>query len=271
MDIDRKNVSDLIASGQYFDEARNFYALKYHEPISARSYYVVVILLGLIVLWISISSFMSVFPISPKIPFVLMSNDVYEELPVMEKLAKGEEPKNEAVMRFLVRNYVERREFYNFFKPANMETNFYNLRFHSTRDVLLQYREFLQTSNPSSPYNVYGRDTSRTIRVTSMLLSRTQSADGSKAERYNAQIEFSEKLSGSKQSISPDWVANVEFTYEPFQVEQDVEELSMTNFFSIALDVYNHPEKYPREGKFKIKPMTFVVSSYTTRPKLVEQ
>lgn len=262
MDIDTDDVKELVADERYFDEARRFYGLTYHTPISARSYFVVIIILGLIVMWVSIQSFMSIFPLAPNIPFVLSSRDVYDELPVMEKLAKGDESKNAAVMRFLIRNYVERREYYNFFKPTEMERNFYNIRFHSTRDILLQYREFLQTSNASSPYNIYGRDTSRTVRITSIRVDMT-------AKPYQAYIEFSETLSGSRRSVSPDWIAEITFTYDPFEVKQDIEDISFSNFFSVAWEVYSHPGKYAREGKFTIKPMTFTVSSYTTKPKLV--
>ena len=264
MDIDIEEVTELVTTERYYDEARSFYGLTYHAPISARSYYVVVIILGLTILWISIQSFSSIFPLTPNIPFILSSQDVYEELPVMEKLAKGEETKNNAVMQFLIRNYVERREYYNFFKPTEIERNFYNIRFHSTRDVLLQYREFLQTSNPSSPYNVFGRDTSRTVYITLMQVDTNTSPS-------RAYIEFSEALSGSRRSVSPEWIAEMEFTYTPFEVKQDLEEIGFSNFFSIAWEVYSHPEKYTREGKFTIKPMTFVVSSYTTKPKLVGQ
>jgi type IV secretory pathway component VirB8 len=262
--INTDNVKELVETERYYDEARGFYDLTYHAPISARTYFVIVIALGIIVFWVSLNSFMSIFPLNPKIPFVMSSQDVYDELPVMEKLAKGNETKNEAVMRFLIRNYVERREYYNFFQPAEIEKNFYNIRFHSIREVLMEYRNFLDTGNASSPYNIYGRDTSRTVKITSMKIDRSSST-------FQAYIEFTETLSGSKKSISPEWIAEMSFTYTPFEVKQDLEDISLTNFFSVAREVYNNPGKYSRESKFAIKPMTFTVSSYTTKPKLVGQ
>lgn len=264
MDIDTDDVSKLVNSERYFEEARSFYGLTYHAPISARTYFMVVITLGFIILWVSIESFMSIFPLVPNIPFVLASQDVYEELPVMEKLAQGNESKNTAVMNFLIRNYIQRREYYNFFKPDEMERNFYNIRFHSTRDELLKYRELLQTSNASSPYNIYGRDSSRVVKITSIQVDTTSSP-------YRAYVEYSEILSGARRSVSPDWIAELTFTYDPFVVKQDIEEITLTNFYKVAWEVYSNPGKYTREGKFTIKPMTFVVSSYTTKPKLVGQ
>jgi type IV secretory pathway component VirB8 len=262
VEIDTEEVSEKVDSGSYFEESKKFYDLLYHSPMSERSCYVIVILVGLLIFWISVQSFLSIFPLRPNIPFIISSRDVFEELPMMEKLSYGGEDKNQAVMRYLIRNYVERREFYNFFKPENMETNFYNIRYHSARDVLVEYRDFLKPESPSSPYSVLGNETSRSVKINSIRWS----SNGPNS--YSAVVDFTEQLTGKRKSFSPEWTAELSYTYIPYEVAQDIEGLSLTNFFLIAWEVYSNPEKYTREGKFKIKPMTFTVSSYTTKPKL---
>ncbi len=264
MQINTEEVARKVDAGEYFEDSKRFYGLLYLTPMSERSYFVIIILVSIAIFWISVQSFMSIFPLNPNIPFIIPTRDVFEDVPVMEKLAAEGEDKNQAVMRYLIRNYVERREYYNFFKPEHMETNFYNIRFHSTRDVLLQYRNLIEPKNPSSPYNVLGNETSRSVAVRSIRWAPTHNG-------FAATVEFTENLVGKRQSFSPEWIAELQFTYAPFEVEQDIKALTLTNFFSIAWQVYQNPHKYHTEGRFKIKPMTFIVSSYTTKPKLSGQ
>lgn len=264
VEVDTQSVAEKAQQGTYYEESRAWYAQIYHAPLIERSYFIIIILIAFITVIASVNSFISVFPLAPAIPFVVKSDDVFEEVPRMERLAVQGSDRNMAVAQYLIKNYILRRESY-VYDPAALERNYNNVRSQSSQKVLDEYRSGFDAKNPGSPFNLYANHTRRRVDLTGLSIEK-QSQD-----TYRARATFTERLEGKRKTVTPEWFADITFNYTYYEVEQDIKDLSLFNFFSIALDVYFNHDKYHEKKKFKVTPMTFVVNQYSTQPKLVER
>jgi type IV secretory pathway component VirB8 len=258
--VDTASVATKVEQGTYFAEAKKWYTLLYHMPIAERSFYIIIIAMGVLTAFICIRAFISIFPIAPSVPFVTMTYDVINDVPSMRRIRSSlDEDRNQAILRYYLTDYITRRESYAY-DPSMLERNFYNIRSASTPDVFKAYRAWYDASNPASPFNLYGSQATRKIAIARMNVSNG-----------HANVIFTETVTTVSGTTARQWVADIVFKYTPYSVEQDIEELSMFNFFGIALDVYQHPEKYRQKGSFNITPMTFMVTAYSSNPYIVSE
>ncbi len=258
--VDTESVAQRMEQGAYFPEARAWYSVVYHMPIAERSLFIVIIALALLSAVTCTRAFFTIFPLSKRIPFVVISQDIMEDLPVMRRLRRSNsEDRNLAVLRYFLTSYVERRESY-VYDPTALQLSFYNIRSQSTPEVFAAYSNWYDATNPGSPFNLYGNQKVRTVAVDNVRMNNSNKDVG------RAQVTFTETVVGDAPSKTRQWLADLTYHYTPFTVRQDIEELSMMNFFGIALDVYRHPDQYHKKEAFDITPMTFTVTAYSSNP-----
>jgi type IV secretory pathway component VirB8 len=254
-DIDTEALAADIESGAYFTNSRRWYSELFHTPIAQRSYYVLVILLALLNMYFAILSFLGVFPIVVPVPFITYSNNIWEDIPHIRRIATDEtENKNSAVMQFLIASYVENRESYDL--PL-FELRYRNIWSQSTKNVFEEYKRQIDATNPYSFYRLYTNRSRRVVDILSLDFDR--SGDLSQAHvTFEATVI---SLADGQEIGHSKWRADFTYKYTNFAVDQSLESVSkVARFFGLTGDSLKASGE-----KRKVVPMTFIVSDYKVK------
>jgi type IV secretory pathway component VirB8 len=254
-EIDTESIKAAVDDGSYYAAARTWYSELFHTPIAERSYYVIVIFLAIVNGYFAINSFMEVFPISPRIPFVTYTNDIWEDLPYIKRIASDQsEDKNVAVMKFLLGSYVENRESYDL---RLYELRYRNIWSQSTAGVFEQYKTQMDASNSSSFYRLYTNKEKRVINVLSTNYTRTPGISEAHVI-FDAAIV---SLADSQQVRHSKWRADITYKYTDFEVDQS---LDKDVWVAHVLGLTGKAAGDSGERR-KMVPMTFMVSNYQVK------
>jgi len=220
--------AEKVRTGEYFRESRSIYDLMMHDPMAERYVYIVITSIAVLVFLIAFIAMRALYPLEIPVPFAVNSNDLVEDVPRMKSLLahKGENP-SEALLRFLVQNYVTTREGYD---VDTFERDVNGVRSQSTKDVMDRYQELIDPNNPDSPLTLYQRHSKRKIEVTSYR--HLEDEEGA------AEVEYEATVMSKTDAKKTRWQANISFKYS-----------------GIALD----------DETGKVTPMEFIVTDYRTK------
>ncbi len=212
--FDPKKIKQKLQSGEYFRDARIWYNELYHRPIGERSFFIVITLLSAITIWLSVHVYLSMFPLKPVIPYIILSENIVDEYPVISPLRQApSEDLNISIARFLIANYVQMRENYQY-DVQKMEWSFNRVRSTSTEQEFAKYQHVVNPQNPASPFNKYGRDARREIAISNITLDL-------ESKPSSAQVHFTSKVIRNKQVQINNWVANITFSFPKLKVDQE--------------------------------------------------
>jgi len=254
-DIDTEAVAKDIEDGTYFVAARRWYSDLFHTPIAERSYYLIVICLAIINSYYGIASFSRIFPLKPVVPFVIYSQDIYEDMPhIVPLTSSSRDDVNAAVMSFMIKNYVINRESYDL---SLYELRYRNIMSQSTDAVFAHYRDLMDASNPYSPYRLYTNKAKQIVNILSFTYERHP-------QMSHAQVVFEDSvvsLDSNEEIGHTRWRADITFDYTDFVVNQQLAEHSaVAEFFGLT------PSTAKDSGDNRdVIPMAFTVSDYQTK------
>lgn len=256
MNSENKTLASQIESGAYFKVSRQWYSELFHTPIAQRSYYIIIILLALLNGYLAVLSFTEVFPIRVPVPFITYTNNIWEDIPHIKRIAlTPSEDKNIAVMKFLVRSYVENRESYDL--PL-FELRYRNIWSQSSKDVFDEYKRQIDATNPYSFYQLYTNRSRRMIDVDAL------DYDTGKNGEFQAHVTFGASivaLTNNEETSRSRWRADITFKYTRFSVDQSLDSNNaVARFFGLTGDSLRASGE-----KRKVVPMTFIVSDYKVK------
>ncbi len=221
-------ISEKVRTGEYFREARGMYDLMVNDPMSERYLYVLITALSLLIFLIAFIAVQSLYPLQRAVPFIVNTNDIAEDLPHIKTLIRteGENP-SEAMLRFLVHNYVTLRETYDI---DTFDHNVGGVQSQSSPDVFGGFQQYIDPRNPESPITLYQRHAKRDIEI---LYSRRLFD-----QEYGMEVIFDALVEDKGEVKRSRWQANIAFQYN-----------------GIALD----------EKSEKVTPVSFIVTQYRTK------
>ena len=211
LEVDTKEIAAEVESGEYYAKAREWYSALYHAPIPERCFFIVVMALALLTTYFAVTSFLALQPINPAVPFVVVSHDVFEEVPSIRHIALPREAPDSALMRFLVENYVKEREEYNFDRYGRDVSG---VRGQSDAATYAAYQQLIDPQNPRSPVALYERHTQRNIWVRSTLVHASQ-------DPHTAVVEFTATTIHGREVKKSNFAANITFRYSPIGVKEN--------------------------------------------------
>lgn len=260
-DSEKDPLTDAVEDGSYYKNARNWYSDIFHNPIAERSYYIITTILSLICFYCSVEALIRLHPISPTVALTIYSDDIWDNIPRIKKLAESsEEDKNAAVEKYMISDYVMKHESYDLPK---YEFRYRNVWSHSTPAVFEQYKQNIDANNPSSPYRQFADQEVRNINIRS--IQYTEGPQTSHAEViFDASIVSTET---KKEIQSTLWKADITYQYTDFYVEDAAggSKKPHTSLLGLTEDA----TKGSGEKK-EITPMTFIVSDYKVKELLNE-
>jgi len=249
--ITREDIED----GTYYRKAHEWYSLVYHLPIAERSFYIIVILLAVINGIFGAKSFFGIFPLDVPVPFMIYSDDLWNDLPRIQKIALSPlEDKNQAVMRHLLYAYVSNRESYDL---EHYEIRYRNIASQSTHNVFEHYKKSMDATNMYSPYRLYTNRYRRDVYVVSYEFDKSD--DVSRPSHATLQFYANVVNLGTQQIVkSGKYQVEMGYQYVDFTVDQSLDSVV---FIARLLHLTGDSIRVSGE-KRKIVPMKFVVSDY---------
>lgn len=244
-----------IENGTYIRKARQWYSDIYHVPIAERSFYIIIIILAIINSLLAVQSFLSIFPLNVKVPFLTYSEDAWADLPIAKKLVVDPlEDKNFAVMRHLVKTYVVNRESYDI---ENYELRYRSTGTQSTKSVFEKYKENMDATNLYSPYRIYTNRFKRNITIIDTAFQSMGKDAAARVVFYASVVNVHDGREAKRAKFQ----ADINFQYSNFDVDQSLDE----NVWIARLLGLTGQSIKASGDKRKITPMKFVVSGYEVR------
>lgn len=212
MDIDEKRqVTQRMEDGSYYIDAIDWYASRYLFPVTERS-------LMLIIAIVSVSAFimsiLNITKLSTDIDKPPIVNFVDYESPhsfsFIRPLVKDSESPQEAVAKYLIKDYVVSREQYiakEMLRQTHMNKLTKKIKGTSSKDILEQFQFYMSKSNPYSPFLRYQDHTDRLITINSIEFLTNKKELG----KANVYFTATKKTRGKKNVMENQWVATLHF------------------------------------------------------------
>lgn len=214
---DYTEIADKVRTGEYFREARKMYDVSVHDPMAERYMYLFITTISLLVFFIALSAAQSLYPLNSQVPLIFYANNVIEDIPRIEKLQgfKDENP-SEALLRFLVKRYLDAREGYNI---DSFDRDVNGVKSLSSEDVFREYQAYINPANAEGPINLYQRHSRRYITIISM-----RRLPDSMEVIFYATVESKQAVKNSR------WRANIAFKYSGIELDEKGEKVKPVTF-----------------------------------------
>jgi type IV secretory pathway component VirB8 len=213
-------IAEKVRTGEYFREARGMYDTMINDPMSERYLYILITTIAMAILVVSIYAAQQLYPLERSVPFIFNTNNIVDDLPRMKSLVafKGEDP-SEALLRFLVKNYVTTRESYDI---ETFDRNTSGIKQQSSPQVFGEFQNFINPANPESPIVQYQRHSRRVITI--LATKRLEDQDYGMEVYYDVTIENRTEVKKSR------WQADIAFSYSGVELDDEGEKVKPINF-----------------------------------------
>jgi type IV secretory pathway component VirB8 len=238
------SVAHSIEDGSYFKESRKFYSIIYMSIMPERCLFIVMTALASLTAFLALIAVASLMPLRPATPLLFPMQNVTRDIPIIIPLRNSPyQPVNEALQTYFVREYVNKRERYDF---ETIQASFRFLKRYSEDSVMNGYRRYIDPGSPRSPINRYEKRATRDIDIIKTTIIRADGEQGeedySEPRTYIADVTFKARVINAAKIEFSYWQAQLAFDYTPLKTTQ--------------------PDDLVK-GKLKIAPMAFSVTDYT--------
>lgn len=234
-----KEVTEMVRSGQYFQEAREWYQHKYLSPVVERAYFILLSFLTLIIIILAFTTLASFFPLKMHKPVFAKINDPttqYTEFKVLGNRADVEEDPHPQVQKYLLKKFLDAYESYDFRKDfQRMRRNENFVKQLANEDVLNEYKGYVSTNNPDSPILRLREKAILTIEPveSSFNIQRVAGVgDGGKntPSRYNAAVDFFMYETNIAGTQTTKWRAQISFIYKDIRYDRSAKDFTTMEF-----------------------------------------
>lgn len=193
----------IVDAKEYYKMSMDWtYDLYLSQTLFLRRTIIALILLT-ILLFISIVTNLTLFPLKEKVPFLYAFDHATGEITKIGELERTSLSSNWALTRYLLINYVINRESYDAY---NLEVPYQKVWAQSSDHVQAQYEEEAKSSNAASPYKLYGKDK----YITTKVLSVNQLNDNTVEIKFEKTLH--DRIGGNNQIIQKEAIIKWSFT-----------------------------------------------------------
>ncbi|MDR1499273.1 MAG: hypothetical protein LBS34_03225 [Rickettsiales bacterium] len=140
-----KVVAEIVDGGYYYKDAMDWYCLKYLNAVAERTFFILLSVMSLIIVMFLYYTIKNMLPLKEEFPVLTKQSDAVNYYTTIQKI-KPDTPNynsNEAILRFLLINYV-RTLFTHNYRSGNIEdlnNKLTKVKNYSTDEVFQRYRE----------------------------------------------------------------------------------------------------------------------------------
>lgn len=221
-----REISEMIRSGQYFQDGMRWFDEKYHAPIMDKAYSVVVTIIALVATAFAVIGLVRFLPITQPVTMVFKVADTDNKFYNLQMLADRFQATNYAYLKYFVSEYVIKRESYNI---GSLEPDILRVRAQSTPEAFTEYRKYLEPSNPNSPIARFERYGKRSIVINKSVFVPND-FDAEKIIPAQATIFFTATSRDRTGEEVKKMKATIDFDYVPLKVNQENYEITPMEF-----------------------------------------
>ena len=253
-DVTIENIRSAVESGDFFKESFEWYFIRYVKPFCDRTILVICAIISIFVLNILYGMFKNTFPLVVSKPIFTSGHDEAVHTPIIVKLRPrsneiGFDPEvrtvDDAIIKYLVLNYVKDREGYDFSRGEIEEVNnkINRIKNQSSEQEFNKFYSIMGEENPESPINYFGRKFKKNITIKSLKFTRIDYETRiSKFLNYfkneiplEAEISFTANTKwvddmGNKNSNTENFLVRIGYEYQPINFipkKKDTEQKSL--------------------------------------------
>lgn len=205
-----KQISEMIKSGTYYEEARAWYGVKYIGPVPERTFFLILAGLAGLVGFLAFIAVMAFLPLTERKAILISSKRIDETVPNLVQLRAKGQPMNIALMNFYLESYVAKRESY---EDSTYDANYAFIRAQSDSATFNDYTARYDRNAKQSPAAALGRIGKRVVNVKSIVIDNM-------AEPKTATVKFSTDVLGYQTPLHADWTAVLQFYYTDLVVTE---------------------------------------------------
>jgi type IV secretory pathway component VirB8 len=204
-----KEIAKKIKDGSYYNDAIDWYARRYLYPITERTALIFFASVMCFALLISSLNIKSLITENEILPFPIYVDNTTDYFSIISPLAKNFDSTQEAVARYLVIDYLKSREEYSYesMQGDKLKYRLKKMKSSSSKQVLDEYKNYINPLNPYSPVVRYADHTNRQITIQSFDFIGQDTTTG-KAKIIFEAVEQNEKDGSATKSL---WEATVHF------------------------------------------------------------
>lgn len=219
MDDLNRSIKEYIKSKQYFIDARIWYANKFVNTISERTF---TGLLCLIFVFASLVLLSYASQINHSNSYTYLANikDLTKNYTAINEIGSANENPQNSIDKFMLSKYVTERESYEFNKLNKiLDNKFLYLQQNSSPQEYQKYINSISYNNTSSPLYLYQDSVVITVLVNKVILIPNKEKD---KNTKNAEIYFSKTIRNISinKTQTKNYIANVSFIID--NIEQDI-------------------------------------------------
>ncbi len=172
MDDLNRSISKHIKTGQYFVDARLWYANKFVYVAVERAYLSIIVICFLIGLSILGLFYTRIDPAASKIPYLITLPDITNQYAKIDYIGDLSKSPQVNVTEYMLKKYVTKRESYNakaFDDQLKSQVNF--IQGTTAPTEYLNYQNYISINNPDSPRMRYQYSNSVDIRIKNITLT----------------------------------------------------------------------------------------------------
>ncbi len=207
MNNEQQEVAELIRSGKYFSEARSWFQALYIGPIAERSFFLLVAIMAGLIALVGFVALMTFLPLTERPALLVATTAPDRVIPVINRVRPTGQKLETALERFLLQEYVERRESYT---AQEYAINLAFIRAHSEASVFASYDALYGAANPRSPVAILGTSGKRIATVQTIALNGAT----------QAVVKFSTELEGVGTQPKSQWTATLTYAYSPMRTTE---------------------------------------------------
>jgi type IV secretory pathway component VirB8 len=167
-----------VKDGSYYKDALDWYIFRYINPVCERTMLFFIAIIAGLTTYALILIVKNSLPLVEKVPVVIRAEDTSLYFPVIKKLKDSQDIRtvDEAVVKYLLVNYLKEREEYDF-RKADIEAlnrKFNAIRNNSSVQEYRNFQAFMSRENAASPIANFGKNITRKIEINSVNFKRGQ-------------------------------------------------------------------------------------------------
>lgn len=234
-----KEISDRVKSGEYFQDARDWYQNKYLNPVIERAYFILLSFLSLMLIMIAFATLISFLPLKMYKPLLVTVPDQTAQFVEFQSLGDRrnvEEDPNPVVQKYLIAKFIDAYESYDFrYDFQRLKRNERLVTSLATEEVIAEYKSYTSTTNPNAPLLRL-----RSKGILNVILPKngisiervaTIGDDGKNSvAHYMATVDFSVQEINMTGAQETKWHAKIDFTYKEIHYDRKLKDFPPMEF-----------------------------------------
>jgi type IV secretory pathway component VirB8 len=229
-----EEITAMVRSGQYFKDAVDWYALKFIQPVTHRSFFILVTIVSVITSVASLSILTSILPVVEVLPLIRPNKAMADYRFELKKIGKEGEDPNISVIKYLSSKYIQLREDYDF---AQLSVDLDYVKRLSTEEEYKRYVDLMKPDRAESLILKYRNHTRRVIEVREVVLLPRSPESRLPPNQHRIAAYFLAKEKGPVAGEDTLWKASLDVRFSDVVFYKDTEKFAPMDFIVTRYEV----------------------------------